>query len=112
MNTPVDGVVFPIGVVLIDAKLAAPVTESVVNTPAAGVVPPMEVPLIVPPVMATADEACVEMVPRPRLVLAVVILARSDRLLVANNAPMAVAVRVVFDTAVTNPFALTVMVAT
>jgi len=47
----------------------------------AGVVLPTVVPSIAPPVIATLEAACVAIVPKPKLDLDVVVLAKSDRLL-------------------------------
>jgi hypothetical protein len=46
------------------------------------------IPEILPPVIETEEAACVAMEPRPRLVRAVVVLLRSDRLLaIAKKEP-------------------------
>ncbi len=60
----------------------------VVNVPAAAVLPPMIIPSSVPPVRATLLAFCVEIVPRPRLFLAVEVLVRSERLLATRSAPL------------------------
>ena len=55
MSLPEDGAVVIVPLVI----------PTEVNVPAAGVVAPIDVPFTVPPVIATEDAFCVDIVPRP-----------------------------------------------
>lgn len=72
-----------------EPKEVVPVLLRNVNDPVEGVVAPMEVALTVPPIIATAVLFCTDIVPRPRLDLAVDAKATSDRLLAAYSGPVA-----------------------
>ena len=61
-------------------RVAAPVVVRVENRPVAAVVAPTGVPSIAPPVIATAEAACVAMVPRARRVRPAAASARSRKL--------------------------------
>lgn len=62
--------------VVVPAKEALALPR-VVKIPAAEVVPPIAVPSIVPPVIVTLLAFCVAIVPRPKFVRAVAVLAKA-----------------------------------
>ena len=70
-----------VSVVMVTSLVEVGVADRVVKAPVEAVDAPTVVPSIVPPEIATALAFCVAIVPRPRFVLAVVVLFKSERLL-------------------------------